>query len=157
MTNRFPTLPTDSSEQNGKAHIPEDPDPDPSSSDSSSNKSNLLNDRSSSKSIKNKRDEKKKRWKNKKQNLSDSLSSGSDFSYDSDHRRKQRKRKSHQKKDPIKLCSCLIGKLLTKVYKSKIIRFKLDEDPLQLRIYFLTFVESLMMIFPSIKKLVKYF
>ena len=32
-------------------------------------------------------------------------------------------------------------------YKSKIIRFKMDEDPLQRRICFLTFVESLEMIF----------
>ena len=32
-------------------------------------------------------------------------------------------------------------------YKSEIIRFKINEDRLQLRIYFLTFVESLEMIF----------
>ena len=32
-------------------------------------------------------------------------------------------------------------------YKTKIIRFKMDEDPLQRRIYFLTFVESIEMIF----------
>ena len=32
-------------------------------------------------------------------------------------------------------------------YKSKIIMFKMDEDPLQRRIYFLTFVKSLEMIF----------
>ena len=37
----LPTLPTYSSEQNGKAHVPADPDPDPSLSDSSSNKSNF--------------------------------------------------------------------------------------------------------------------
>ena len=36
---------------------------------------------------------------------------------------------------------------LTTAYKSKIIRFKMDEDPLQCRIYFLIFVESLEMIF----------
>ena len=39
------------------------------------------------------------------------------------------------------------GKLLTTAYKSNIIRFKMDEDPLQRRIYFLAFVESLEMIF----------
>ena len=33
------------------------------------------------------------------------------------------------------------------MYKSKNFRFKIDEDPLQRRIYFLTFVESLEMIF----------
>ena len=38
-------------------------------------------------------------------------------------------------------------KLLTTVYESNIIRIKMDEDPLQCRIYFLTFVESLDMIF----------
>ena len=32
-------------------------------------------------------------------------------------------------------------------YKSEIIRFKMDEDPLQCRIYFLTFIDSLDMIF----------
>ena len=32
-------------------------------------------------------------------------------------------------------------------YKSKIIRFKMDEDPLQCWIYFLTFIDSLDMIF----------
>ena len=40
-----------------------------------------------------------------------------------------------------------MGKLLTTAYKSKIIRFKMDEDPLQRWIYFLTFEESLEMIF----------
>ena len=33
------------------------------------------------------------------------------------------------KKDPIRLCATLTGKLLTTAYKLKIIRFKLDEDP----------------------------
>ena len=36
---------------------------------------------------------------------------------------------------------------MTTAYKSKTIKLKMDEDPLQLRIYFLTFVESLEMIF----------
>ena len=36
---------------------------------------------------------------------------------------------------------------MTTAYKSKIIRFKMDEDPLQRQIYFLAFVESLEMIF----------
>ena len=40
-----------------------------------------------------------------------------------------------------------MAKLLTTAYKSKIIWFKMDEDPLQHRIYFLIFVESLEMIF----------
>ena len=36
---------------------------------------------------------------------------------------------------------------MTTEYKPKIIKFKLDEDPLQSRILFITFVESLEMIF----------
>ena len=42
--------------------------------------------------------------------------------------------------------------LLTTAYKSKIIRFKMDEDPLQCRIYFLTFIDSLDMIFSQYKE-----
>ena len=37
-------------------------------------------------------------------------------------------------------------------YKSKIIRFKMDEDTLQRRIYFLSFVESLEMIFSQYRE-----
>ena len=44
------------------------------------------------------------------------------------------------------------GNVLTTAYKSKIIRFKMDEDPLQRRIYFLTFVESLEIIFSQYKE-----
>ena len=76
--------------------------------------------------------------------MSDPSSSGdSDSSDNSDYRRKRRKRKSDQKNDPIKLCARLTEKLLTTAYKSKITRFKIDEDPLQRRIYFLIFIESL--------------
>ena len=73
--------------------------------------------------------------------------SDSGFSNDSDYRKKRHKNKSHREKYPIKLCAHLTEKLLTTAYKSNIFRFKLDEDPLQRRIYFLTFVESLEMIF----------
>ena len=76
-----------------------------------------------------------------------SLSNDSDSSNGSHYRRKQLKNKKHRKKDTIKQCATLTEKLLTKAYKSKIIRFKMDEDPLQRRIYFLTFVELLEMIF----------
>ena len=44
------------------------------------------------------------------------------------------------------------GKLLMTAYKLKIIRFKLDEDPLQRRIYFLTFIDSLDMIFSQYRE-----
>ena len=40
----------------------------------------------------------------------------------------------------------------TTAYKSKIIRFKLDEDPLQRRIYFLTFIDSLDIIFSQYRE-----
>ena len=43
-------------------------------------------------------------------------------------------------------------KLMTTAYKSNVIRFKMDEDPLQRQIYFLTFVESLEMIFSQYKE-----
>ena len=80
------------------------------------------------------------------------MSSDSDLSGESDYRRKQRKKKSHREKDPIKLCTCLTEKFLTAAYKSYIIRFKLDEDPLQRWMYFLTFVESLEVIFSQYKE-----
>ena len=71
---------------------------------------------------------------------------------DSDYRRKRHKKKSHRKTDPIKLCARLTENLPTTAYKSKITRFKLDEDPLQSWIYFLTFVESLEIIFSQYKE-----
>ena len=79
-------------------------------------------------------------------------SDDSDSSEDSHYRRKRRKKKKQQKKDPIRLCATLTAKLLTTAYKSKIIRFKLDEDTLQRRIYFLTFIDSLNMIFSQYKE-----
>ena len=45
-----------------------------------------------------------------------------------------------------------MAKLLTTAYKSKVIKFKLDEDPLERKIYFLTFVESLEMLFSQYKE-----
>ena len=62
------TGPTDFPDQNGKSHVPGDPDPDPSLSDSSSNKYNSPNDSSSSKSIKKKI--------NKKEHLSGTQGTG---------------------------------------------------------------------------------
>ena len=55
--------------------------------------------------------------------------------------------KENRKKDPIKQCATLTANFLMTAYKSKIIRFKMDDNPLQRRIYFLTFIESLDMIF----------
>ena len=91
---------------------------------------------------------KRKRFVNKKKDSSDpSSSDDSDSSYDSDYRRKQHKRKSHRENDPIKVCTNLTAKLLMTAYKSNIVRFKINEDSIQRRIYFLSFVESLEMIF----------
>ena len=132
--------PTGLLDQNGKTHVPGDPDPDPSSSDSLSKKSNSLNDSNSSKLIKNKSNKMKNCRKHKKQDASDSFSRVSDSSDNSDYRHKRRKKKSHRKTDPIKLCARLMEELLTTEYKSKIIRFKMDWDLLQSRIYFLAFV-----------------
>ena len=85
-----------------------------------------------------------------KDDLSDPSSSDdyddSDSSEDSHYRRRRCKYKKHQEKDTIILCATLTVTLLTTAFKSKIIRFKLNEDPLQRRIYFLTFIDSLNMI-----------
>ena len=62
------------------------------------------------------------------------------------------KTNGHRKKDSIKLCAWLTKTFLTTGYKSNIIRFKLDEDPLKRRIYFLTYVELLLMIFSQYKE-----
>ena len=44
------------------------------------------------------------------------------------------------------------GKLLMRAYKLKVLKFKLDEDPLQCWTYFLTFMESLEMISSQYKE-----
>ena len=69
------------------------------------------------------------------------------------HRRKRRtNKKICQKKDSIKLCARLMAKLLTTAYKSTTMKFKLDEYLIQRLICFLTFVESLGVIFPQYKE-----
>ena len=65
---------------------------------------------------------------------------------------RRKKNKSHRKKDPIKLCAGLTEIFLTTAYISKTIKFKMDDDTLQQRIYFLTFVESMEMIFSQYKE-----
>ena len=79
-------------------------------------------------------------------------SDDSDSSDDGHSRRRQHTHTEHRKKDPIRLCANLTAKLLTTAFKSKIIRFKLDEDPLQHRIYFLTFIDSLNMAFSQYRE-----
>ena len=81
----------------------------------------------------------------------------SDFSDKSYYKSKRHnKKKIHWEKYPFGLCATLTPMLPITAYKSKIIMFKFYEDPLERRIYFLTFIESLKMIFPCINKLVKY-
>ena len=79
--------------------------------------------------------------------------SNSDFSNESYYKSKiHEKSYRKNKQDPIKLCAKLTVKLLTTAYTLKIIKFKLDEDPLQRRIYLLTFIESLEMKFSQYKE-----
>ena len=125
-------------------------DPDPPPSDSSDSLSSCSEKKSK------KRKDKKKRRKNRKDDSSYPSSSDdyddSDSSDDSHYRHRRRRNKKHWKKDPIRLCTTLTAKLLTTAFKSKMIRFKLDEDPLQRRIYFLTFIESLNMVFSQYRE-----
>ena len=123
------------------------PDPEPSSSDLSEISS------SDSRAKKKKTTKKKKRRKHRKDDSSDPSSSNDSYSYyDSHYRRKRRNNKRHRKKDPIGLCETLTSKFLTTAYKSKITRFKMDEDPLQRQFYFLTFIDSLDMIFSQYRE-----
>ena len=133
---------TDSSKHEETYEPEVNPDSEPSSSDSS--ETSPLDSRAkkyiSKKNI--------KRRKHRKDDSSDPSSRhDSDSSDDSHYRRKRRNNKKHRKNDPIRLCATLTKNLLTTAYKSNIIRFKMDEDPLQRRIYFLTFIDSLDMIF----------
>ena len=126
-TNGFTSTTYRFSRGGGNSNVPGDPDLEPSFSDSSSNKYTSPNDTNSSKSKNKKRDRKKKHQKYKKHDLSEPSSvNNSDLSYNSDYRRKQIKRKRNRKNYPIKLCARLTAKLLTTVYKSIIIKFKLD-------------------------------
>ena len=122
-------------------------DPEPPSSDSSESLSS--DSRASKKKCKKKKNCRKHR---KDDSSNPSSSDDSDSSNDSNYRHKRRKDKKHRKKDPIRLCATLTEKLLTAAYKSKTIRFKMDEDPLQSRIYFLTFIDSLDMIFSQYRE-----
>ena len=88
-----------------------------------------------------------------KKDSSDSSSNSYDLSNKSDYRRKIRKnKKSHRENNTIKLCAKLTPKIPRTAYKSNIIKFKLDEDPLQRWIYFLIFLESLEMIVSQYKE-----
>ena len=130
------TRSADSSKHEEKHETEVNLDPKPSLSDYSETSS--LESRAKKKKSKKKRKSRKHR---KDDSLDPSSSDDSDSSDDIHYRRKRRKNKKHRKNDPIKKCATLTAKLLTAAYKSKIIRFRMDEDPLQRRIYFLKFVE----------------
>ena len=128
--------------------VKSDPDPPPSYlSDSSS---------SDSENKRKKRKDKKKCRKHRKDESSDPSSSddsdGSGSSEYSHYRRRRRKNKKHRKNDLVILCATLTAKLLTTAFKSKMIRFKLDEDPLQRRIYFSNFIDSINMVFSQYRE-----
>ena len=54
--------------------------------------------------------------------------------------------------NPIKKCAKLTDKMLIAAYKSRLIIIKLDQNPLQQRVYFLSFVTSLKNIYQNIRK-----
>ena len=67
----------------------------------------------------------------------------------------KKNKKQHQSKkrfDDIKKCAKITAKLLPDAYKSKVIKFKLDEDPAQRRVYFLYFVKSLKIVLSQFKE-----
>ena len=102
-------------------------------------------------------DKNKNHQKRKKQSSSDSSLSDSDSSDEIGYKIKRcNKKKKHRKnkQGPIKLCAKVTAKLLTSAYKSKVLKFKLDEDPhlLQHCISFINFMESLNMIFSQYKE-----
>ena len=88
--------------------------------------------------------------------MSASSSSDSDSSDKSDYKRKIcNKKKKYwklKKHNPTKICTKLRAKLLTTAYKSKALKFKLEEDLLYHQIFFLTFIESLEIIFSKYKE-----
>ena len=54
-------------------------------------------------------------------------------------KKNKKKRQSKNRFDPIKKCAKLTAKLPTDAYKLRVVKFKLDENPLQHRVYFLYF------------------
>ena len=147
LDNNQLTRSADSSKHEETYNLEVNPDPEPSSSDSSETSS------SDSRAKKNKNTNRKKRRKHRKYDSSyPYLSDDYDSSDDSQYRRKRHNNNKHRKRDPIGLCATLTRKFLTTAYKSKIIRFKMDEDPLQRRIYFLKFIDSLDMVFSQYRE-----
>ena len=82
--------------------------------------------------------------------LSDSSFSESDDSSDDEYYKIIQSAKNDKKKlcsktcsnEPIRKCANLTSKLLKSAYKSKVVKFKSDEYPLQPQVYFLSFMNS---------------
>ena len=80
-----------------------------------------------------------------------SSSSDSSDSTDNEYYKRIRHAKNYKNKlrsktrfnDTIRKCAKLTSKLLKAVQKSRVIKFKLDDDPLQHRVYFISFTNSL--------------
>ena len=92
---------------------------------------------------------------------SDSSLSGSSHSpNDNNYKRRQcannNKNKLRNKTcfhDPIKKCANLKAKVIISAYKSKVIKFKLDEDPLQRQVYLLSFMIYLKIVYHNLREL----
>ena len=56
---------------------------------------------------------------------------------------KNKHRSKNHSNDPIKKCSKITAKLLRSAYKSRFTAFKLDDDPLQCRVYLLSLINSI--------------
>ena len=99
------------------------------------------------------RDKNKKCRKCTKQDLLESSSREYDLSNESDYKSKRcNNNKSYRKNHPNELCANLTEKLLMTAYTPKIINLKLDGDPLQGRICFIKFIESLEVILYQYKE-----
>ena len=90
---------------------------------------------------------------------SSSYSSSLYSSDSSDSRYYKRRQRTHNKcqskrrnKNLIKNCAKLTTKLLKAFHNYKVMRFKLDEDPLQQRVYFLNLIKSLKMVLSQFKQ-----
>ena len=82
--------------------------------------------------------------------LDSSSSYSSDSSNDEYHKRRRHAKNNKNKlwsktrfNKPIRKCTKITSKLLTAEYKSELVKLKLDEDPLQNRVYFLSFMNSI--------------
>ena len=138
--------------ENHESKVKSDPEPPPS--DFSDDPSSSSDSRSKRKKIIRKIIRKKRRKHQKYESDPSSIddSDDSDSSEEGHYRRRRHTHTEHRKKYLIILYSNLTAKLLTTVFKSQMIQFKLDEDPLQRLIYFLTFIDSLNMVFSQYRE-----